>query len=66
MVAWLLEKIGSSLFEPASKKPRKSIADELPPEEAEIIRYMERCKGRPLTQQEVNLTLEQARQIGDL
>ena len=29
------------MFEPASKKPRKSIADELPPEEAEIIRYMD-------------------------
>jgi hypothetical protein len=36
------------------------------PEEQALIDWLERYKGRKLTQQEINLALEQARQIGEL
>lgn len=35
-------------------------------QEKEIIAYIEKSKGRPLTKQEINLSLEQARAMGDL
>ena len=35
-------------------------------DEASLIRTLERMKGRPLTDQEINLALEQARMVGDL
>jgi hypothetical protein len=38
----------------------------LSPEEREIIDPLEKSRGRPLTEQEINLSLEQARAIGDL
>jgi hypothetical protein len=34
--------------------------------EQEIIDYLEKDRGRPLTEQEINLSLEQARMIGHL
>jgi hypothetical protein len=36
------------------------------PEEQEIIDYLEKSRGRPLTEQEINLSLAQARAIGEL
>jgi len=36
------------------------------PEENRIIKDLEALKGRKLTQQEINLALDQARAIGDL
>jgi hypothetical protein len=39
---------------------------ELQPDEKEIIAALERSYGRPLTEQEINLSLDQARAIGDL
>jgi hypothetical protein len=38
----------------------------LTPEEREIIAALERSRGRKLTRQEINLSLEQARHIGEL
>jgi hypothetical protein len=35
-------------------------------DEQKIIDFVEKGKGRKLTQQEINLSLEQARQIGEL
>ena len=35
-------------------------------EEQEIIAMLERTKGRKLTEQEINLSLEQARALGEL
>jgi hypothetical protein len=39
---------------------------DLTPEERELIQWLEGDEGRKLTEQEVNLALEQARQIGEL
>jgi hypothetical protein len=37
------------------------------PAELEIIEFMQKCKGEsPLTEQEINLGLEQARALGEL
>ena len=36
------------------------------PEEQEIIDFVEKSKGRKLTPQEINLSLKQARAIGEL
>jgi hypothetical protein len=44
----------------------KSKPPELSPKEQELIDWLERQEGRKLSQQEVNLTLEQARQFGRL
>jgi hypothetical protein len=44
---------------------RKPLAD-LTPEERRLIELLEWDMGRELTQQEVNLALRQAREIGDL
>jgi hypothetical protein len=41
-------------------KPQRSAG------EIEIIKALERCKGRKLTEQEIFLALEQARAIGEL
>jgi hypothetical protein len=38
----------------------------LTPDEQGIVDFVERCSGRPLTPQEINLSLEQARAIGEL
>jgi hypothetical protein len=38
----------------------------LTPEEQKIIDFVEKNKGRKLTEQEINLSLEQARAIGEL
>jgi hypothetical protein len=38
----------------------------LGPAEQGLIQWLEECKGRKLTQQEINLALDQARAIGDL
>jgi hypothetical protein len=38
----------------------------LTPEEQEIITLLETSRGRPLTEQEIYLSLEQARHIGEL
>jgi hypothetical protein len=35
-------------------------------EEQDLIKTWERMKGRKLTEQEINLSMEQARAIGDL
>jgi hypothetical protein len=35
-------------------------------EEASLIKTLERLKGRKMTDQEINLSLEQARGVGDL
>ena len=35
-------------------------------EEREIIKMLERGKGREMTEQEINLSLEQARALGEL
>jgi hypothetical protein len=45
--------------------PQKRKAGLLP-EEQEIIDLLERSYGRPLTEQEIHVSLEQARAIGDL
>jgi hypothetical protein len=39
---------------------------ELSPEEREIIDWLERSRGRKLTPEEINLSLDQARLIGEL
>jgi hypothetical protein len=44
----------------------KSKPVELSPKEQELIDWLEKEEGRKLTQQEVNLTLDQARQFGRL
>jgi hypothetical protein len=44
--------------------PQASV--ELSPEERKIVRLLERDLGRKLTEQEQNLALQQARDIGDL
>jgi hypothetical protein len=36
------------------------------PEEQEIVDLLEADYGRPLTEQEINLALEQARALGEL
>jgi hypothetical protein len=38
----------------------------LSPEEQEIINTLEKLRGRSLTEQEINLSLEQARAVGHL
>jgi hypothetical protein len=45
-----------------STKPKAALT----PEEQEIIDYLETSYGRPLTEQEIYLSLEQARHIGNL
>jgi hypothetical protein len=37
-----------------------------PPEEVAVIEALERSRGRKLTEQEINLSLDQAKAIGDL
>jgi hypothetical protein len=44
---------------------RRNLA-KLDPEEKRLIELLEWSRGRELTQQEVNLALRQAREIGDL
>jgi hypothetical protein len=44
------------------KKPEAKLT----PEEQKIIDLLEWSKGRKLTQQEINLSLDQARHLGDL
>jgi hypothetical protein len=47
--------------------PQKNEADKpRSPEEQEIIDMMERTEGRKLTEQEIHLSLEQARALGEL
>ncbi len=38
----------------------------LTPDEQAIVTYLEKDRGRPLTEQEIHLSLEQARHIGEL
>ena len=40
--------------------------EQLTAEEADLIKTLERLKGRKLTEQEINLSLDQARAIGEL
>jgi hypothetical protein len=40
-------------------------APKLTPQERRIIRWVERDMGRPLSRQEVNLALKQARELGE-
>jgi hypothetical protein len=44
---------------------RKPLA-ELTPEERKLVEFLEWSSGRELTQQEVNLALDQARELGEL
>jgi hypothetical protein len=39
---------------------------EYSPEEQELIDWLQKVEGRPLTQQQINLAIRQAREIGDL
>jgi hypothetical protein len=41
-------------------KPRPNEA------ETDLIQWLEKCRGRKLTQREINLAIDQARAIGDL
>jgi hypothetical protein len=50
---------------PAAPSPKVS-ARKLTPEEQDIIDYLERSNGRKLTPEEINLSLRQAREIGQL
>jgi hypothetical protein len=47
-------------------QPKQPAAKQYTAEEASLIKTLERMKGRPLTDQEINLSLEQARMVGDL
>ena len=38
----------------------------LTPEEQSVVDYVAKAKGRELTEEEINLTLEQARSVGNL
>jgi len=40
--------------------------EQLSPREQQLIAYLEKDEGRKLTQQEINLALRQAREIGHL
>ena len=51
-------------MKPAGTKPKSEAVRS--PEEQEIISALERSRGRPLTEQEAWLALEQARAIGVL
>jgi hypothetical protein len=42
------------------------VRQKLTAEEAEIIAFLDKDRGRPLTDQEINLSLEQVRMIGEL
>jgi hypothetical protein len=53
------------MTENGEKRMRKPL-DAYTPDEQTIIRWLERGKGRELTQQEVHLALGQARAIGEL
>jgi hypothetical protein len=44
----------------------KKTPPELSPREQQLIDYLEKDEGRKLTQQEINLALRQAREIGHL
>ena len=48
-------------------QPRKPAEKrQLTAEEADLIKTLERLEGRKLTEQEINLSLDQARAIGEL
>ena len=50
-----------------SAAPRITVARcRLTPEERKIIEMLERSRGRALTKEEIRLSLEQARAIGEL
>jgi hypothetical protein len=50
---------------PAATSPKAS-AKKLTDEEQKVIDWLEKSKGRKLTKEEINLSLEQAREIGEL
>jgi len=54
------------VHEPNKTSTKRRNLAELTPEERHLIEALEKLKGRELTQQEVNLSLDQARHIGQL
>jgi hypothetical protein len=48
------------------RKPSPAPEAEYTPEEQKLIDLLERLEGRKLTQQEINLSLDQARNLGEL
>lgn len=63
------KKVGYAMNPPHEEKKtttkRKSLAG-LTPEERNLIELLERNMGRELTQQEVNLALRQAKELGEI
>jgi hypothetical protein len=63
----LMSFMSEMLSEPKnSEETDKKTPSELSPREQQLIDYLEKDEGRKLTQQEINLALRQAREIGHL
>ena len=61
----VVDKMSEAKITPKTGKPRKKLADYTSEEQA-IIRWLERDEKRELSEQEVNLALDQARHMGNL
>jgi hypothetical protein len=63
----MMSFMSEMLSEPKnSEETDKKTPSELSPREQQLIDYLEKDEGRKLTQQEINLALRQAREIGHL
>jgi hypothetical protein len=51
---------------PTGTLPKLAAEQKLNPEERRVIDWLERSRGRKLTPEEINLSLDQARLIGEL
>ncbi len=61
----LFQRIGMSKNDDR-EKPRNDVPAKRTPEEQELIDHLERTKKRPMTEQEKNFAIKQARAIGEL